>query len=396
MKLNEYLDELNSPLSGTKQEEWNKNLEERLLLFRNYSHRSPLLYREFDNHVRTEELKAWYSTPEAGDLFQGTSVSSLVIPAIFDKPLDMKDISHLEDIIAERYILEHDRHTEAVCDAIVEPVDDWIKEGLFYGIVLPSKVIAQAFNLVVDTDSLVVNINGRHVDPHEITSYPLGIREEYFKWVKSNISCLQDLHLSRQEFEASLALSDVSKPNIKRYKNKAMLGPVRCNEIAAAMARHVKKLILEKTKQRIIPRGLEVVIYDTDTPYTYHQIMGYNGNPDAPCLPGLTLLGASGAIYAFRWLYAYRVSLIAQKIMKGSLCSQVKSSFIPFIFMGVLVPRDAQILLDLNRLDLLRYSGNISPEIEFGYLSKDLLKYLGESGIFKNKIKENNKCVRLD
>jgi hypothetical protein len=111
-----------------------------------------------------------------------------------------------------------------------------------------------------------------------------------------------------------------------------------------------------------------VTIYDTDTPYTYHQIAGYYNSPLAPILPGITLLGVSGTIDAFRWLYAYRVSLIAQKLMKSSLCSEVSRKFIPFIFFGVLVKRDADILLDMDQLGILRYRGNISPYIEYCYL----------------------------
>jgi hypothetical protein len=359
-----------------KQEVWDKRLEERMLSFRNSSQKPALLYEEFERRVRTEELKAWYSSPDPGDLFQGTSVSSLVIPATFEKPLNIHSMSQLEEIIADQYILAHDRYVEAVENAIIEPIDDWVKMGLFYGVVLPSKVISQAFNLVVDTDSLVVDINGVCVDPHEICSYPLEIREEYFSGIRSRIECFEGVNLTREEFESSLVLADVSKPNMKRYKHKALLVPVRCNDIAVLMGRHIKDLIQKKTQQRIMPRSLEVVIYDTDTPYMYHQIMGHNGNPDAPCLPGLIVLGASGTIDAFRWLYAYRVSLIAQKIMKGSLYSQVASSFIPFIFMGVLVPRDAQILIDMEQLDTLRYMGNISPKIEFAYIANDLLKYV--------------------
>lgn len=383
MRLNQYLHESDTAPVAPKQEQWDKRLQERISLFQNMSKKPSLLYQEFNNRVRTEELKAWYSTPDPGDLFQGTSVSSLVIPTSFEQPLDIRSISQLEEIIADQYILAHDRNAGAVQSAIVEPVDDWIKEGLFYGVVLPSKVIAQTFDLVVDTDSLVVDIDRIRVDPHEITSYPSEIREEYFNQTKSNIICLQNLDLSQQEFESSLALSDVSKPNMQRYKNKGLLGPVRCNEIAALMAKHVKKLIQKKTKQRIMPRGLEVVIYDTDTPYTYHHIMGHSGNPDAPCLPGLSLLGVSGSIDAFRWLYAYRVSLISQKIMKGSLCSQVKSSFIPIVFMGVLVPRDAQILIDLDRLDLVRYKGNLSPKVEFAYMANDILNYIHKGSDFR-------------
>ncbi len=41
---------------------------------------------------------------------------------------------------------------------------------------------------------------------------------------------------------------------------------------------------------------------------------------------------------------------------------------LPFIFFGVLVWRDAEILLEMENLSKLRYRGNISPDLEFGYL----------------------------
>lgn len=383
MRLGQYLSEGSHVFSCSEQKQWNSRLREKVQSFQSVHEKPTLLYQEFERRVRTEELKAWYSCPEKNDLFQGTSVSSLVIPSCFKEPLFIESIAQLEEIIADQYILAHDNNIEAVRSAITEPVDNWVREGLFYGVVLPSKVIAQAFHLSIDVDSLIVNVDGNEVDPHEITSYPLEIREEYFEQTRLSIECLQGLDLSRREFEASLVLADVSKPNMQKYKYKALLGPVRCNEIAALMAQHVKKIILEKTDQRITPRSLEVVIYDTDTPFTYHHVMGHNGDINAPCLPGIALLGASGTIDAFRWLYAYRVSLIAQKMMKGSLYSQVKSSFMPFVFMGVLVPRDAQILLNLDQLDFLRYKGNISPMVEFGYLADSLIQYLRKDADYK-------------
>ena len=116
------------------------------------------------------------------------------------------------------------------------------------------------------------------------------------------------------------------------------------------------------------------MIYDTDTPYTYHEVMGYNDFETSQVLPGLTILGASGTIDAFRWLYTYRLSLIAQKIQKGSIYSEVHRRFIPFTFFGVLVPRDAEILLDLDNLHRLRYKGNLSPDVEFLYMVSALYK----------------------
>ena len=122
-----------------------------------------------------------------------------------------------------------------------------------------------------------------------------------------------------------------------------------------------------------------VTIFDTDTPYTYHQINGYYGRADSPILPGITILGISGSIDAFRWLYAYRVSLVAQKAMKSSLYSEVAGEFIPFTFFGVLVERDAEILLDLDNLDLLRYRGQVSPYLEYCYFITKLHKLLNST-----------------
>ena len=178
--------------------------------------------------------------------------------------------------------------------------------------------------------------------------------------------------------EKCLVLADISKPKIDRYKGHIMLGSVLNNEIAAVLSNRVTDLIQEKTSGRIAPRSLMVSIYDTDTPYTYHQVAGYFGNNMAPTLPGLTLLGSSGSCDAFKWLYIYRCSLIAQKIMKGSLYSEHARKFIPFTFFGVLVERDAEILLDLDRLNLLRYRGDISPYLEFSYLLPKLEKQFTE------------------
>ena len=122
--------------------------------------------------------------------------------------------------------------------------------------------------------------------------------------------------------------------------------------------------------------NMNILIYDTDTPYTYHHLLGCNGRSDMPILPGLTIMGSSGTIDAFRWLYCYRVSLISQKIQKSSLYSEAHGEFIPFVYYGVLVPRDAEILLDMSNLDTLRYRGNLSPEIEFSYLVPSLAKYI--------------------
>ena len=64
--------------------------------------------------------------------------------------------------------------------------------------------------------------------------------------------------------------------------------------------------------------------------------------------------------------------------MKSSLYSEHANRFIPFVFFGVLVERDADILLDLERLSLLRYRGDISPYLEFCYLLPKIDKQIRE------------------
>ena len=336
-----------------------------------------LYWSVMQDWIRTEELKAWYGAPDGNELFQGTSVTSLTVPAELPDPLDLGCIEDLEQAIADHFITLHDRHQKAVGDAILENTDKWLSEGIFFGVALGSKMLSQAFGLTVDADAVVFDIDGVMVDPHEITSYSPEVREAYFNQATAAIDCFDGVEdLSQTEFETSLVLADISKPRISRYKNSLMLAPIRCNELAANISRRVTKLIAEKTKGRITPRSLMVTIYDTDTPYTYDQISGYFGRMDAPSLPGLTVLGASGSMEAFRWLYAYRCSLVAQKIMKSSLYSETERRFIPFVFFGVLVERDAEILLDLDRLSLLRYRGNLSPLIEYAYLIPKIEAFL--------------------
>lgn len=331
----------------------------------------------FDAWTRTEELKAWYGEPENGSLFQGTSVSSLTIPCELPDPLTLGGIEQLEDAIAEHYIRLHHQHRPQVQGAILENTDKWMSEGLFYGIVLGSKMISQAFGLIADERDLVFKVDGHLVDPHEITACPPDVREAYFALCRDRVECFADLPgFSRMELETSLVLADISKPRIAEYSGRLMLAPVRCNEIATVMANRVRDLIRAKTGGVIRPRSLSVTIYDTDTPYTYHQIAGYFGDQEAPVLPGLTVLGTSGTTDAFRWLYAYRCSLVAQKIMKSSLYSEVARRFIPFVYFGVLVERDAEILLDLDRLGLLRYRGNLSPRLEYAALVPKIASHL--------------------
>jgi hypothetical protein len=193
---------------------------------------------------------------------------------------------------------------------------------------------------------------------------------------RERIACFGGLDLSLTEFEESLVLADISKPKLEAYREKLLLGPVRCNEICALLSRHVTEIIRDKTNGRIAPKSLMVGVYDSDTPYTYHKVAGVAGQLDAPILPGLTLLGCSGTVAAFRWLYLYRTSLIAQKLMKSSLYSEVERKFVPFVFFGVLVARDAEILLNMADLGRLRYRGQISPRLEFSYLVPALVESL--------------------
>ncbi|HNX90780.1 MAG TPA: hypothetical protein PKG81_02875, partial [Candidatus Omnitrophota bacterium] len=229
MNIEKYILSKKTVLDSASQCQWKARLDTKMGFFNGIKEKPHELYQYFERRVRTEELKAWYSSPDPGDLFQGTSISSLVIPATFKRPLEIKGVEQLVEEIADCYIRYHDKYAKAVSDAIVESVEGWIKEGLFYGVVLPSKIISQAFDLAVDTRSLVVDIEGDAIDPHEITSYPAEIREKYFNSVRPGIECLSDMNISRQEFEASLILADVSKPKIQKYKGKALLGPIKCN-----------------------------------------------------------------------------------------------------------------------------------------------------------------------
>ncbi len=376
--LKKYLEPLNQVLKRKEQQKWFNELEhkaksgaERFLSAENFDREG--FVEDFSRRVRTEELKAWYSAPEGKSLFQGTSISSLTIPYEIPEPLNLGSIEKLEEVIAQAYIQLHDQHASTVKNAILERVDQWLKEGLYYGVVIASKVISQTFDLSISEQDVIFDVGDQKIDPHEILSYPDEIRKLYFEKCKDRVSCFQDLALTQQEFESSLVLGDISKPKLERFKNQIMLAPVKCNEIAALLAENVCDRITDLSSGRIRPRSLCVIIYDTDTPYAYHQVMGYKGQLN-PILPGLIVLGCSGTIPAFRWLYAYRTSLIAQKIQKGSLFSEAQRSFMPFIFYGVLVPRDAEILLDMGNLHRLRYLGNLNPELEFSYLMHNVLQ----------------------
>ncbi|UCB56970.1 MAG: hypothetical protein JSV30_07180 [Candidatus Omnitrophota bacterium] len=381
MILRDYLKLLEKYIDNPQQNAWYERLMERVekgySIFQGLDEvRRKRFLRQFNNRIRTEELKAWYSSPEGEVLFQGTSISSLIVPCELSDPLFLKGIEDLEDAVAENYIRLHDRYADQVKNAIIENVDTWIKEGLYYGIVLSSKIVSQAFQLKVPYKDVVFKVRDFLVDPHEITSYPLDVRREYFQKAKEKIDCFKNVDLSREEVEASLVLADISKPRLEQFKDNVILAPVRCNEIATIFANRVKELIIAKTSGRIQPKSLTVVIFDTDTPYIYHHLLECNGNSLAPILPGLTLMGASGTIDAFRWLYAYRVSLVGQKIMKSSLYSEVHRKFIPFVYFGVLVPRDAEILLESENLSRLRYRGGIDPALEFCYLIPTINEYL--------------------
>ncbi len=373
MTLSEYLKEVDGILKRQEQQAWLEKLEKGarkgFQLFESVDEDVRLKVSSiFRDKVRTEEIKAWYSEPHGDSLFQGTSISSLTIPYKTSNPIEFKTILELEEEIADGYIELHNRHAENVDTAILEDIQSWLNEGLYYGIVIGAKVISQAFSLLVLDKDIIFNVDGLCVDPHEITSYPQNVRDSYFMECKKRINCFDGMELEKNELEASLVLADISKPKIDKYTGKVLLAPIRCNEIAALLSERVAERIREKTSGKINPRSLSITIYDTDTPYTYHEVMGYGSCSFSPILPGLTILGSSGTIDAFKWLYAYRVSLISQKIQKGSLYSEVHRKFMPFVFFGVLVPRDADILLDMNNLHRLRYRGNFSPELEFAYL----------------------------
>lgn len=380
----DYLQNIDDHLSRPEQLAWYTKLragvEKGLSIHDNIpDDRRQKIKGELERRIRTEELKAWYGSPEGDMLFQGTSISSLTIPCELTSPLNLQGITDLEEAIADNYIALHDKHVEQVRKAIIEDVEDWIVSGLYYSVVVGAKMISQAFNLSAPHNDVVFRVRDVLVDPHEIISYPQEIRTEYFAAIKKKIKCFSNLDMKQEELESSLILSDISKPRIERYRNHILLAPIRCNEIATLMAGNIKKRIIEKTGGRVNPKSLAVVIYDTDTPFTYNHIQGGNDNPLFPVFPGLTVLGASGTINALRWLYIYRLSLIAQKIMKSSLYSEVHRKFIPFVFFGVLVPRDADILLDLSNLDRLRYRGNISAQMEYLYLLPDINNYLNRS-----------------
>ncbi len=399
MMLQDYLSILDSDIDSEKQQQMYEMLRSKCMHGLKLLHTSTSedIHRavdEFTCRTRTEELKAWYGSPEPGDLFQGTSISSLTIAAEYNEPLIINSMDALENYIADAYISAHDKHADTVNNSILENVDEWIQEGLYYGVVIASKIISQALGLCVPAGDVVFEVDGVMIDPHEITSYTNDIREKYFIEASKKIKCFENFEITRLELETSLILADISKPKIEAYKSKILLAPVRCNEIASIISKRVAALIKEKTKGAISPRSLNVVIYDTDTPYTYHHLVECNSKIHAPILPGLVVLGASGSIDAFKWLYAYRVSLISQKIQKGSLCSEAKQNYLPFVFFGVLVPRDAEILIDMDNLGELRYRGNIDPEVEFLYLLPGLLEYIknddkteDKQGDFENKLK---------
>ena len=326
----------------------------------------------FWNCVQTEKLKAWYGAPDKGDLFQGTSISSLTVPYQVARPLPLNSIEQLEQQIAEAYIKIHHCHKDTVSNAIGEDTSAWLESGLFYGLVLPSKLLSQAFDLSVSYQDAVFEVGGQLIDPHQILSHPSHIRTAYFEECRNKIDCFKGIELTQAEFESSLVLADISKPKIEKYLDKLLLAPIRCNEICCLSANRVAKQIRELSSGQLKVPSLSVTICDTDTPYTYHLTERHLSSPFGPILPGLVVQGTSGSIDAFRWLYSYRVSLISQKMMKGSLYSEVKRCYTPFIFFGVLVPRDADILLDMNKLSLLRYRGNISPQIEYLYLLKKI------------------------
>lgn len=378
MRLNEYVGLLDPLIRNPEQHAWFSRLKQKVTGgvadYGAHPDQQALL-REFWNRVRTEELKAWYSAPDVDTLFQGTSVTSITVPCELREPLRLDGVEQLEESIADHYIALHRKHEKTVRKAIVEDVSSWMREGLFYSVLLSSKIISQAFQFKVKAQDVVFKIGGKTIDPHEILTYPQELRQRYFEAAKKRIDCFADCGITQQELESSLVLADISKPRIEEYADHLLLAPFRCNEIAAVLSSRVRDLIEAKSKGKIKPRSLAIIIYDSDTPYAYHHLMGHNGRDAAPILPGLTVLGSSGTIDALRWLYLYRISLVGQKIMKSSLYSEVHKRFMPFVYYGVLVQRDADILLQMGDLGRLRYRGNIDPAIEFHYLLDSLVEY---------------------
>lgn len=384
MKLKSYLEKSSAYTENPEWLKWKTVLEDRITknfaLYEGLStHEKRQIADQFQNRVRTEELKAWYGSPEGQSIFQGTSISSLTIPARYENPLHLDNISQLENEIADQYIKQHDRLCEPVRNSIVEDVEKWIEEGLFYGVCIASKMLSQAFDLHACATDIIFDVDGYLVDPHQITAYPERVRQKYFEKVTKRLSCYEGLEIDRQSLESSLILADISKPNLVKYNDRILLAPVFCNLIAEVLSKRIRDKIEIMSRGRINLPSLSVTIYDTDTPYTYYHLIGCGGQPRAPELPGLSVLGCSGTILAFKWLYSYRISLISQKIMKSSLYSEVHRDFIPFVFFGVLVPRDAEILLNMKQLSTLRYKGNLSPQLEYMFLLSDLYEYSNSS-----------------
>ena len=58
------------------------------------------------------------------------------------------------------------------------------------------------------------------------------------------------------------------------------------------------------------------------------------------------------------------------------------------MFYGVLVERDAEILLDLDNLGKLRYPGMISPSLEYSYLLPKLNNYLAETSVSVSPVED--------
>ena len=156
MTLSEYLKEVDGILKRQEQQAWLEKLEkgarEGFQLFESADEDVRLKISDnFRDRVRTEEIKAWYSEPHGDSLFQGTSISSLTIPYKTSNPIEFNTVFELEEEIADGYIELHNRHAESVSTAILEDTQSWLKEGLYYGVVIGAKVISQAFGLFVLT-----------------------------------------------------------------------------------------------------------------------------------------------------------------------------------------------------------------------------------------------------
>ncbi len=160
MIFSEYIKLADEYMDNSMQSQWYEKVEKRCRLGRELVESLTIneiddVVDEFNSRIRTEELKAWYGAPDSETLFQGTSVSALTVPAEYSEPLPLHTVLDLEHNLADSYIKAHDEHEATVSGAIIEDVQEWMDEGLFYGVVVASKIISQAFNLSIAADDVV-------------------------------------------------------------------------------------------------------------------------------------------------------------------------------------------------------------------------------------------------